>query len=241
MANTVRHVVLKTLSWRAIGTVTTVLLVYLFTRRLELALAVGGAEFVLKSLLFWIHERAWAGGVAAQAASPSVVLWLTGLSGAGKSTVSARLAAELRQRGLPVEQLDGDSIRDLFPNTGFSRPERDAHIRRVGYLASKLQQHGVFVIVSLVSPYRDSREFVRGLCENFVEVYLATPLAECERRDVKGLYAKARRGEITNFTGIDDPYEPPASPELTIDTTSISVDEVGRRVFSHLRGRGIPV
>jgi adenylylsulfate kinase len=171
--------------------------------------------------------------------SRPVVLWLTGLSGAGKSTISAYVSGELRRRGLPVEQLDGDSIRHIFPNTGFSKPERDAHIRRVGYLASKLEEHGVLVVVSLVSPYRESRDFVRGLCRNFVEVYLATPLAECERRDVKGLYAKARRGEIRNFTGIDDPYEPPVAPELVVDTSGLSVEAVGGQIFATLRERGV--
>jgi adenylylsulfate kinase len=113
---------------------------------------------------------------------------------------------------------------------GFTRPERDAHIRRVGYLASRLEHHGVIVIAALVSPYRSSRDFVRGLCRRFVEVFVATPLVECERRDVKGLYARARRGEIANFTGIDDPYEPPESPELVVDTTGLSVDEAADQI-----------
>jgi adenylylsulfate kinase len=152
----------------------------------------------------------------------------------------------LRGRAWPVERLDGDSIRDIFPNTGFSKAERDAHIRRVGYLASKLEHNGVFVVASLVSPYRESRDFVRGLCRNFVEVHLATPLEECERRDVKGRYAKARRGEIRNFTGIDDPYEPPIAPELVIDTTSLSVEDVGERILARVcdrseTGRGASV
>ncbi len=233
--------VLKALSWRIMGTVATTLLVFLFTRRLTVSLAVGALEFSSKILLFWFHERVWNALSIGRKAQPAAVLWLTGLSGAGKSTVSAQVAAELRSRGVPVEQLDGDSIRDLFPNTGFGKAERDAHIKRVGYLASKLEQHGVFVVVSLVSPYRESRDFVRGLCDQFVEVYLATPLEECERRDVKGLYARARRGEIRNFTGIDDPYEPPESPELTIDTTAITVDEVGGRILAHLRDRGVEV
>jgi adenylylsulfate kinase len=136
-----------------------------------------------------------------------------------------------------VEELDGDSIRHIFPNTGFTKAERDAHIRRVGYLASKLERNGVFVVASFVSPYRDAREFVRGLCTNFVEVHVATPIDECEKRDVKGLYAKARRGEISNFTGIDDPYEPPVAPELVIDTSRVSLEEVGRQVLNVLSER----
>lgn len=170
--------------------------------------------------------------------SNASVIWFTGLSGSGKSTVAAGVAEALRGRGGKVEQLDGDLIRSIFPATGFTRPDRDAHIRRVGYLASRLEYHGVFVVASLVSPYEDSRRFVRSLCQHFLEVYVATPLAECERRDVKGLYAKARAGQLQNFTGISDPYEPPASPEVTLDTSkqtvAQSVDQVMERLAQRL-------
>lgn len=162
------------------------------------------------------------------------VVWLTGLSGSGKSTIARRVYDELSSRGLPVERLDGDEIRDVFP-TGFTRPERDAHIRRVGFLASRLEAHGVFVVASFVSPYAEAREFVRKLCRNFVEVFVATPLDECERRDAKGLYAKARRGEIRHFTGVDDPYEAPERPELVIDTRDVPLDEACRRIVARLR------
>ena len=228
---------MKAVSWRVTGTVDTTLLVYVFTRRFALSLAVGGLEFVSKIGMYWLHERAWDRLKFGKAEVRPVVLWFTGLSGSGKSTVSKWVAGSLRARGLRVEELDGDSIRDMFPNTGFSKAERDTHIRRVGYLASRLEQNGVFVVASFVSPYRESRDFVRGLCRDFLEVHVATPLEECERRDVKGLYAKARRGEIRNFTGIDDPYEPPAAPELVIDTSVVSVEEAGRRVLDVLRER----
>jgi adenylylsulfate kinase len=162
-------------------------------------------------------------GAITRAAAP--VLWFTGLSGSGKSTIASRVVSDLRRQGVELEYLDGDSLREVFPNTGFTRPERDEHLRRTGYMASRLAAHGVTVIASLVSPYRDSRDFVRGLCSNFIEIYVATPLEECERRDVKGLYARARRGEIRNFTGIDDPYEPPEHPDLTLDTRALSLDQ----------------
>jgi len=167
----------------------------------------------------------------------AAVVWFTGLSGSGKSTVASWVAQQIQARGARLEVLDGDKLRDIFPNTGFTRAERDAHIRRAGYLASRLEHHGITVVASFVSPYRESRDFVRGLCHNFLEVYVATPLAECERRDVKGLYAKARRGEITNFTGIDDPYEPPVSPDLVLDTTGLNVEEAGARVLDLLLHR----
>ena len=165
------------------------------------------------------------------------VVWLTGLSGSGKSTIARWLAEQLEREGRPVELLDGDAIREVFPNTGFTRPERDAHVKRVGYLASRLEHHGVTVIASLVSPYRESRDFVRHLSRDFIEVHVSTPLEECERRDVKGHYARARRGEVRNFTGVDDPYEPPEHPELVIDTSRMSVEEAGGIVLRALAER----
>jgi adenylylsulfate kinase len=169
------------------------------------------------------------------------VVWFTGLSGSGKSTIAAWVAAELRREGRPVELLDGDAMRVVFPGTGFTKAERDEHVKRVGFLASRLEAHGVTVLASFVSPYRESRDFVRAICRHFVEVHVATPIDECERRDVKGLYAKARRGEIARFTGISDPYEAPATPELAIDTRGISVEEAGRRVLQAMAARIRPV
>jgi adenylylsulfate kinase len=165
------------------------------------------------------------------------VLWFTGLSGSGKSTISERVYEVLNEQGYEVEHLDGDAVRDIFPKTGFSRKERNEHIKRVGYLASRLQTHGVFVIGSFISPYREARDFVRDLCDDFTEIHVSTPLEECERRDVKGLYEKARKGEITQFTGIDDPYEAPENPELTIDTTGITVTECVKKVLNFLSSR----
>jgi adenylylsulfate kinase len=162
------------------------------------------------------------------------VLWFTGLSGSGKSTIATRVHRELERRGTEVEYIDGDALREVFPNTGFTRAEREEHLRRTGYMASRLAAHGVTVVASFVSPYRGSRDFVRRLCPGFVEIYVATSLEECERRDVKGLYARARRGEIRNFTGIDDPYEVPEHPELTLDTRSLSVDECVATVLAQL-------
>jgi adenylylsulfate kinase len=230
--------VAKALSWRVFGTIATSALVFVFTRRLVLSLEVGALEFVAKIGLYWAHERVWHKLRFGKQEVQPAVLWFTGLSGSGKSTIADLVAAELRRRGHHVERLDGDTVRSIFPNTGFTRPERDAHIRRVGYLASILEKNGVFVVASFVSPYEESRQFVRSLCPNFVEIYVATPLEECERRDVKGLYAQARRGEIRNFTGIDDPYERPAAPEVVIDTREVTAMAAAGAVMAELQRHG---
>jgi adenylylsulfate kinase len=167
----------------------------------------------------------------------AAVLWFTGLSGSGKSTIACRVHEELVRRGVRVEYIDGDALRAVFPHTGFTRAERDEHLRRTGYMASRLEAHGVTVLASFVSPYRESRDFIRKLCREFIEIYVATSLEECERRDVKGLYARARRGEIPNFTGISDPYEPPENPELVLDTRTLSVEQCVALVLERYGGR----
>jgi adenylylsulfate kinase len=144
------------------------------------------------------------------------VLWFTGLSGAGKTTIAQTVYRNLQHTGQPVELLDGDQIRSLFPATGFSKLDREEHIRRIAFTASLLEKHGVTVIVSLISPYIGSRQFARSLCRNFVEIFVSTPIEICETRDPKGLYKKARAGEIKNFTGIDDPYDKPDKPEIQL-------------------------
>jgi adenylylsulfate kinase len=165
------------------------------------------------------------------------VLWFTGLSGAGKTTIASAVVRELLRRGVQTEYLDGDAVRLLSP-TGFTRADRDAHVKRVGFLASRLEHHGITVVCALISPYEEARQYVRELCARFIEIHVATPLAECERRDVKGLYQRARRGEISHFTGISDPYEVPRHPELVIDTTGVTVDEAARRVLQAWEAAG---
>ena len=171
---------------------------------------------------------------AEESDTTGAVLWFTGLSGSGKSTIAKLVVEALTARGRAVEYLDGDEIREIFPSTGFTRPERDAHVRRVGWVASRLERHGVVAVTALISPYEASRAFVRGLCRRFVEVYVSTPFDECARRDVKGLYAKAKAGEIRNFTGLDDPYEPPAAPEIVIDTRGLTPSVAAGRVIAWL-------
>ncbi|WNS41186.1 adenylyl-sulfate kinase [Paenibacillus sp. MMS20-IR301] len=164
-------------------------------------------------------------------------VWLTGLSGAGKSTLASRLTDRLRGQGQPAEWLDGDELRrNLGRGLGFSREDRFENIRRAVYLAGMLNRHGVTAVVSLISPYADMRDYARRELPGFVEVYVDCPLPVCEQRDVKGLYAKARRGEIPEFTGISDPYEIPANPELTLRTAERTPEECVEELAAWLTG-----
>jgi adenylylsulfate kinase len=167
------------------------------------------------------------------------IIWFTGLSGAGKTTISQGVALQLKTRGLPVEVLDGDVVRThLSQGLGFSKEDRDINIRRIGFVASLLTRHQVIVIVSAISPYQETREEVRQMTENFVEVYVKASLDTCEKRDVKGLYAKARSGEIKQFTGINDPYEEPINPEIICHTEYETVDESITKVIFSLKEMG---
>src|SRR5438270_6681752 len=151
-------------------------------------------------------------------------LWFTGLSGAGKSTISEAIAPVLRERGRKVEILDGDVVRtNLSKGLGFSKEDRDTNIRRIGFVAHLLTRNGVTVIVSAISPYREVRDEVRAMIGRFIEVHVDCDMDELVRRDVKGLYKKALAGEIANFTGVSDPYEAPLHPEVRVDSAHESV------------------
>jgi adenylylsulfate kinase len=153
-----------------------------------------------------------------------LTVWLTGLSGAGKTTIANALCAELLNRGFRVELLDGDVVRkNLCSDLSYSKEDRNENIRRIGFVAELLTRNGTIVLVSTISPYRQIREEVRAKIRDYLEVYVNTPLQVCERRDPKGLYKKARAGEITHFTGIDDPYEAPLAPEIECNTDGESL------------------
>jgi adenylylsulfate kinase len=163
------------------------------------------------------------------------ILWFTGLSGSGKTTISKALEPELRAKGCKVEILDGDVVRThLSKGLGFSKEDRDTNIRRIGFVAHLLSRNGVVAIAAAISPYRAIRDEIRAMEQNFVEVYVKAPLATCEARDVKGLYAKARAGAIKGFTGIDDPYEEPINPEIVCDTAGESVAESVKNIITKL-------
>ncbi len=168
-----------------------------------------------------------------------VTVWFTGLSGAGKTTISQALEKKLRAAGAKLEVLDGDIVRtNLTKGLGFSKEDRDENVRRIGFVSHLLTRNGVIVLVSAISPYRDVRDQVRQRIGDFVEVYANASVEVCESRDVKGLYKKARAGEIKNFTGISDPYEAPLNPEVDCETDKETLEESVNKVMAKLEELG---
>ena len=166
-------------------------------------------------------------------------VWTTGLSGSGKTTIARELEKQLRARGVKVEILDGDIVRtNLSKGLGFTKEDRDTNIRRIGFVADLLSRNGVIAITAASSPYRSVRDEVREHTERFIEVYVKAPLEVCESRDVKGMYAKARAGEIKGFTGIDDPYEEPENAEVVCETDKETVDQSVAKIVAELERRG---
>ena len=168
-----------------------------------------------------------------------VAVWFTGFSGAGKSTIADALTNELKSQGCQLEVLDGDEVREnLTKDLGFSKEDRDTNIRRIGFVAKLLARNGVIVLVPVISPYRAIREEMRTSIGSFIEVFVNAPLSVCEERDVKGLYKKVRAGKIKQFTGIDDPYEPPTNPEVECRTDLEEISQSVDKIISKLKESG---
>lgn len=168
------------------------------------------------------------------------VVWLTGLPASGKTAIARRLETEIQGRGMKVEVLDGDKVRrELSPELGFSREDRETHAKRVVYIGDLLSRNRIAVIVALISPYRVIREYAREQLERFIEVWVKCSLQTCIKRDPKGLYKKALNGEITNFTGIQDPYEEPLDPEVIVDTEKDTIEDSVKRILAKLQETGL--
>ncbi len=168
------------------------------------------------------------------------ILWFTGLSGAGKTTLSRLVGQRLRDLGARVEVLDGDVVRTyLSKGLGFSKADRDENIRRIGFVCELLARNGVIAIAAAISPYRAVRDEIRSRVRNFVEIYVTCPIDVLMERDVKGLYRRALAGEISNFTGIDDPYEPPLAPEIFVDSSEMSPEEAASKILETLKHLGL--
>ena len=167
-------------------------------------------------------------------------LWLTGLSGSGKTTIAVELEKRLRGTGARIERLDGDTVREgLTRDLGFSKEDRDKNIERVTFVAKLLSRNGVGVVLSFISPYREARDKARAETTNFIEVFVNAPLQTCIDRDVKGMYAKAIAGEIKQFTGISDPYEEPLNAEIVVNTAEQTLDESVKQILTYLESRAL--
>jgi len=226
--------IVKTISWRFWATLTTVALVFLFIGKLEVALSIGAFEVVIKMIIYFFHERIWNKIKFGRREIEPCAVWITGLSRSGKTEIAEKVTQGLKKRGYKVEHLDGSNIRNLFPETGHTRKEVDEHIKRVGYLVKKLEEQNVFVVASFLSPFKESREFVRNLTDNFLEVYISTPADVCAARDKTGLFESAKKGEIQNFPGVNIGYERSDNTELTIDTTNISNQEASDMILKEI-------
>ena len=171
--------------------------------------------------------------------SEAFTLWFTGLSGSGKSTLSERVAAELRRRGQKVEVLDGDEVRThLSIGLSFSKEDRDINVKRIGYVCHLLTRNGIWAISAAISPYRNIREHNRQLIGNFIEIYVECSVEKLAERDVKGLYKKALAGEVKNFTGVTDPYEPPLDPEVKVNSEKETVEQSLAKIIGYLESNG---
>lgn len=225
----------KAITWRIIATLTTVTLVYIFFGRLELAAAVGGLEVLLKLLFNFLHERAWLFVNFGKKKVEPFVLWFTGLPACGKSTIADLVFKQLSNRELEIERLDGRDIRKLFPEVGFTREERIAHLKRVSHMIRLLEKNNVSVVASFISPYTESRDEIRKMIkDNFIEIYVKASLESCKKRDTKDMYLRAEKGEIQNFTGISDVYEEPRSPHLVLDTDNLSAEQCAQQVIHYV-------
>ena len=232
---TKKRSVLKALSWRTWATVTTAVLVFIFTGQFALAVTIGLLEVFAKMALYFFHERLWHRISYGKKEVPAFVLWFTGLPASGKKELADRVYRQLKDDKFKVERLDSHDVRPLFPETGFSPDEVNRHVKRAGHLCAMLEKNGVIVVASFVSPYTKSRQFARSVAENFVEVYMKTTVEACEQRDEKGHYAKARSGEYQNFPGVDVAYDVSENPEITIEVDHTSVDDAVKQIVAYLR------
>ena len=227
--------VVKGVTWRILATTTTIVIVYIFFGRLDLAIAAGMIETVLKVGLYWIHERAWFKIRWGKKRIEPFNLWFTGLPLSGKTTIADRVYEELEKLQIPLERLDSKDIRELIPSIGFNREDRNRHMYRIAHLVKTLQHNSISTVASFVSPYRESRKTIREMVKNNIVVYIKADIESCKKRDYKGVYEKAIKGELQNFSGINDVYDEPEHAEITIDTDKMSIEEAVEVIVAYVR------
>ena len=225
----------KGISWRVVATSTTIVIVYMFFGRLDLAIAAGMIETVLKVGLYWAHERVWFKVRWGRKKIEPFNLWFTGLPLSGKTTIADKVYEELEKLHIPLERIDSKDIRELIPDIGYTREDRNRHMHRIGNLIKTLQNNSISTVASFVSPYRESRKAIREMVNNNIVVYVKADVETCKKRDYKGAYAKALSGEYQNFSGVNDVYEEPQHAEIVIDTDELSVDEAVKIILKYVK------
>ena len=231
--------IFKGISWRVVATATTIAIVYFFFGRLDLAIAAGLVESVLKVALYWGHERIWHKLRWGKKRIEPFNIWFTGLPLSGKTTIADAVFKEINKLQIPLERLDSKDIRDVVPNIGFTRDDRNRHMKRVGHLIKTLQNNSISTVASFVSPYRESRKAIRDMVKNNIVVYVKADVETCKARDTKGKYEKAIKGEYQNFTGVNDVYEEPQHAEIVIDTEKTSVEEATKIIVKYVKKKYI--
>ena len=224
---------LKAIVYRIYSSAITFLISYLITGNIIISISISLIDSLVKIFSYYAFDEIWA-WITGFSVSPAVV-FLTGFSGSGKTTIAKKVIEKLRKKGLTPVLLDGDEIRNAIKLTGFDEDSRKRHNLNVGYMAMILEGQGKVVIVSLISPYEDIRNQIRSLCQKFIEVHVATDIKVCMERDTKGMYEKAIKGEIKDFTGISAPYYAPQNPELVLDTATMSPEECAVKIIIELK------
>ena len=225
----------KGVTWRFVATGTTIIIVYLFFGRLDLAIAAGVIETVLKVALYWGHEKVWQRVRWGRKQIEPFNLWFTGLPLSGKTTIADKVYEKLKKLDIPLERIDSKDIRDLIPDIGYTREDRNRHMRRIGHLIQTLQKNSISTVASFVSPYRESRKAIRTMVKNNIVVYVKADIETCKKRDYKGVYERALTGELKNFTGVDDIYEEPKHAEIVIDTEKTDPDEAAEIIYKYVK------
>jgi len=227
--------IVKGVSWRVIATTTTIIIVYLFFGRLDLAIAAGMIETILKIILYWIHERIWFKIHWGNKRIEPFNLWFTGLPLSGKTTIADKVYEELKKLHIPIERIDSKDIRELIPDIGYTREERNRHMHRIGNLIHTLQKNSISTVASFVSPYKESRKAIRNMVKNNIVVYVKADVESCKKRDYKGVYEKAMKGEYQNFSGVNDVYEEPQYAEIVIDTDKLTIKESVETIVKYVK------
>lgn len=231
----------KGFSWRLFATTTTVIIVYIFFGRLDLAIAAGIIETISKVLLYYAHEKIWQRVRWGKKKIEPFNLWFTGLPMSGKSTIADLVFEKLKKYQIPMERIDSKDIRELIPDIGYTRDDRNRHMHRIGHLIKTLQNNSISTVASFVSPYRESRKAIREMVKNNVVVYVKADIEICKTRDYKGVYVKALSGELQNFSGVNDVYEEPQHAEIIIDTEIQSAEDAAELIVQYLKKNYIKI